>query len=757
MPADSSLDDGQQLAITAVADRADELTISEYTKVVAEAGEKLVSIIVPTQNDRRFLVGCLQRVAAIFAGSGYDYELLVVDDDSRDKTEDFVRDASASLPVRFVPCDGARGRAASIKRGLEQSVGSIVVLLDPHLSCPRDEFWKMVSELDSAQIVVANRARYPFRAYTFFSGLYRFIFGHILLWVDADVRSGLKMFRRSLLGSLRFDPQFDPALGFDALLLYHARHVGWMISSMKIAYTRPMFHHGVLGAFPPRVSLAVGVVRLNVRRVIRFLLPFLYAPQPQDYFEAGFTNVHDYLFLSPSQSAQGHITKETVSLAICVICGFVGSLFVVSRLSNVPIFPLVAFGVSILYVFLMLFKLKMMQQSIAHAAREYSPAELASMSDEELPVISIMIPLYKETEVIPQIFKYLNDFDYPVEKLDIIFILESTDTETMQGFLAMNPPAHFKALLSPDVQPKTKPKALNVAFKMAKGDVLVIYDAEVLPERDQLKKACLAFKQNPSVMYLHAKMDVYNAGYNLITKLYTAEFSYFYQFFFPGLVASKFPLPISGHSTFFRREVITRVGAWDGYNLAEDCDIGIRIFRKGFGSGMMLESHTWEQSTTTVSTWVRQRTRWVQGFIQTSIVQLRYPLLLKKELKSWRNFFAFLILVPGNVVLVILNMLQWAMFLFWNLTSAPFLQVAYNGAVLYVAMTSFVLGNFLFVFFAIYSLYARKHYAIAPWGLLTFAYWFLHGFATIRAAIRFFFYPSKWDKTSHSVAKPPQV
>jgi len=317
----------------------------------------------------------------------------------------------------------------------------------------------------------------------------------------------------------------------------------------------------------------------------------------------------------------------------------------------------------------------------------------------------------------------------------------------------MNPPARFKALLSPDVQPKTKPKALNVAFKEAKGDIIVIYDAEVLPERDQPKKAALMLKMHPEAMYLHSKMDVYNQTANWLTRLYTGEFCYFYDFFLPGLVKCGYPLPISGHSTYFRREVIERVGAWDAYNVAEDCDIGIRIFRKGFGSGMMLESYTWEQSTTTIPTWVRQRTRWIQGFIQTSIVQLRYPLLLKCELKGWRNFVVFLILVPGNVSLNIMNIFQWAMFVLWHFTGAPFLQDAYVGWVLYLATICFLAGNFLFTFFGMFALYKRKHYSAVPWSLLMVIYWIMLGVATIRSTLHLFLHPHKWDKTTHTLAK----
>jgi cellulose synthase/poly-beta-1,6-N-acetylglucosamine synthase-like glycosyltransferase len=732
---------------------ADKLSLIDYAEAVAKANEKKISVIVPAANDKVHLHGCFIRVDSVLRNSGYAYEIIVVDDHSRDGTEELVNALKDAYPVRLIEKRGKKGRTFSIKEGLDASEGGIVVLLDPDVNFPPEGFTFMLNTLRDASVVISTRRTYPSLWYFIVSKVYRWIFGRVLLNVNADIRAGIKMFRRSVLESLRFDPEFDLRFGFDAMLLYHAQRMGWLVDSVSMSYFRPMFRHGVWEAIRSRVILGTGIVVIRVTHTWRTILSFLYPPAPVDYFTAGFTNVNDYLFLTPSQSAKGHITKETVSLSVAmVLLGYV-IWRAVSTIAGVSMLWLAATMISILYLVIMCFKLWMMIISMRSVAQQCTAEELSLITDEELPVISIMIPLYKEQEIIPQIFQYLSDFDYPTDKLDIIFILESTDTETAAAFTAMNPPSHFKALLTPDIPPKTKPKAMNVALSVAKGDILVIFDAEVLPERDQLKKAYLTFKRHPDAMYLHSKMDVYNANENWITRLYTAEFAYFYHFFLPGLVASRYPMPISGHSTYFRRQVIEKVGAWDAYNVAEDCDIGIRIFRKGFGSGMILESHTWEQSTTSIPTWVRQRTRWTQGFIQTSIVQLRYPLLLKRELGSWANFAVFLLLVPGTVILNILNMFQWCMFILWYTTEAPFLQIAYGGFSIYLATICLFFGNFLFTFFTMYSLYERRHYAIVPWALLSFVYWIMLGIATIRATIHLFLHPHKWDKTTHSVAK----
>lgn len=734
------------------ADASDELTIGQYQEAVVRAGEKLVSVIVPTNNDKVLLRRSFECIEQAFWDSGFEHEIIVVDDHSSDGTKDYIASLEGELPVRLIEKRGVKGRSISIKEGIDAAIGNTIAIVDPDIRFGKEGFVEMLSRVREAHIVVAANIKYSSFVYGVLSRLYGWILGRLFLSVRVNVHSGIKMFRRSLLESLRFDPEFDPRLGFDAVLLYHARRVGWIISPVPVQYKRVPFHHGYVGEVMSRVSFAYGIFVIKVVHILRAVFPFLYAPPPIEYFNAGFTNVNDYLFLSPTQSAKGHITRETTSLLFFILLTTFVGMYVLSQVFHVPILTGMAFGISVLYLFLITFKFVAMSRSLPVEQDTLSPEDLASVTDEELPVMSVLIPLYKEKEVIPQIFKYLSDFDYPQEKLDIIFILESTDTETAQAFLDMHPPSHFKALLSPDVQPKTKPKAMNVAFSAAKGDILVIFDAEVLPERDQLKRAYLTFKLHPEAGYLHSRMDVYNADENWITRLYTGEFCYFYHYYLPGLVASNFPLPISGHSTYFRREVIEKVGAWDAYNVAEDCDIGIRIYRKGFGSGRMLDTHTWEQSTTTIPTWVRQRTRWIQGFIQTSIVQLRYPLLLKRELKTWRNFVVFLILVPGNVILNILNIFQWMMFALWHTTHAPFLQVAYSGFTLYLATICFVVGNFFFTFYSMYALYKRKHYSTVPWAMLMFAYWIMLGIATIRATIHLFLHPYKWDKTAHFIS-----
>lgn len=730
----------------------DELSLLEYSKTVEDLGRDAVSVVIPVENHVSKLPALFKRIVPQLGATGRPFEIIVVDDRSQDETMQYLTHLPPEWHVRPFSKQGKTGRSISIKEGTDQALASTIVLLDPDTEYSPEAMRGVIDMLQTCDIAVVRRRSTLLSPFALLRSLQRLIFGQMVA-TNEDVRSGLKAFKRSLLESMRFDPESETTWGLDAFLLYHAQHAGLVVGSVDAAYAR--HRRSIRRAIKAHMHASIGIAALRVMHVVRKLLPFLFPPAPVEYFSAGFTNINDYLFLTPTQSAKGHVTKETISLlAVCILA--VAIVLGVLRLSlGVPVLRSFAMFISVTYLSILLFRVAMLFQSVKANKEKITDEEVKTLRDDELPVITILIPLYKEQEIIPQIFRYLSEFDYPQEKLDIIFILESSDPETSQAFLDMHPPANFKALLSPDIEPKTKPKAMNVALKVARGDVLVIFDAEVLPEKDQLKRAVVTFKKYPDVKYLHGRMDVYNADENWITRLYTAEFCYFYHYLMPGFIESGYPVPISGHSTYFRREVIESVGAWDAYNVAEDCDIGIRIYRKGFGNGMMLDSHTWEQSTMTLPTWVRQRTRWIQGFVQTSMVQLRYPLLLKRELKSWKNFCAFLFLVPGNVILNFLNIIQWVFFILWHTTHAPFLQSAYSGLTLYLATTNFIVGNFLFTFFAMYGLYMRNHFRIVPWAVLSFVYWIMLGIASIRSTWHLFLHPHKWDKTKHFVASNP--
>lgn len=485
-----------------------------------------------------------------------------------------------------------------------------------------------------------------------------------------------------------------------------------------------------------------------LRRIILGLFKFLDYPHHSENKALDFAHEGDFCFLPEIHSTKNHIYLETISLGIVLIATLFLVLYLTGLLLGVSILVLFSGLVALIYLSLMVFKLLVVAKAVSTEFIDFSKEEIDRLSDIELPFYTILIPLYREENVIKQIAKAMMALDYPIEKLDIIITLEEYDHPTINAINKAQLPDYFKTLILPDVQPKTKPKALNVAFLKTKGEFLVIYDAEIIPEPDQLKKAVLAFRKNPNVACFQSRLDHYNANQNLLTKLFNAEFSFYYDLFLPGLSTLGLPLSLSGHSVHFRKEAISRIGAWDPYNVAEDCDLGIRLQRMGFGVGV-LNSLSQEEATSGFKSWIMQRTRWMKGFIQTSIVHLRHPYRFKNEIGGWKNFLAFLFTVPGTVLINILNLFYWALLLLWITTHSSIIQTLFPSAILYISVSSFIIGNVIFTYLNLIGSYKRKRYELVKYSLLSPLYWVLLALAGTRAFIQLLTKPHHWEKTMH--------
>jgi len=475
---------------------------------------------------------------------------------------------------------------------------------------------------------------------------------------------------------------------------------------------------------------------------------FLNYPHHSEHRGHDFENDRDFLFLPEIHSAKKHIHAENISFGIVFAVAAVALLALVQFVFQVSVLVVLSGLIVLLYVIFLGFKVWVVYAGRKHRFIEVSDRELAKLTDEELPMYTVFIPLLNEAEVVPQIMRAMTAIDYPKEKIEYIITLEAYDHETRKAIEDAKPPKNFRILTLPDVRPKSKPKALNVAFREAKGEFIVIYDAEIIPDRNQLRKAYVAFKKNPHLGAMQTRLDHYNASQNLLTKLFNAEFAFYYDLFLPGLERMGFPVPLSGHSTHFRAEILKTVGAWDPYNVTEDCDVGMRLHRQGYQTGI-LNSMSYEEATSSLGAWIPQRTRWMKGFIQTSVVHLRHPLRFKKEIGGWGNFAAFFCTIPGTIILNLLNFLSWITQLVWFFAHPEFIQRLYPPLLLYFAVASFVAGSFIFMYMNLIAVYRRGRYHLVKYVLLTPAYWVLLAIATLRAMVQFVSNPHAWEKTKH--------
>lgn len=707
---------------------------------------KKITIVIPTFNERRNVNDLSHRLVDSLEQAGLQYELLFVDDHSNDGTPEYLNSLTNQFPIKVLSKQGKKGKAFSLLEGFQKADGEVIAMIDADQQYPPESIPEMVKKLDEFDIVVANRKnRHVSTTRNYLSQLYTFIFGKMLLGLSVDVQSGLKVFNKQVMHNLRLNPT---PWGFDYEFLYKAKRMRWQIGQVDTVFNERLYGTSNVNYMLTGLELAYGAIKLRLEYFVKDILRFLDHPHHSEKHPVHFNNPVDFLFVPEIFSAKKHLYLETISLLVFVSLFVISLVWIFNIAFSVPILIIVSGVISLFYLGLMLFKLIIVSQSLKRPLISFAKKEISAIKNEDLPIYTLLIPLYKEAEVIPQIIKAMTAIDYPHDKLDIIITLEEYDHETINAIKKANPPEYFKTLILPDVTPKTKPKALNVAFPQTKGEFVVIYDAEIIPDPDQLKKAYLAFRKYPDIGCFQTRLDHYNANQNVVTKLFNTEFSFYYDLFLPGLQKMGYPVPLSGHSTHFRRSVLEKIGAWDPYNVTEDCDVGIRLHRMGFKTDI-IDSTSKEEATSGLNAWINQRTRWMKGFIQTSIVHLRHPLRFKEEIGGWRNFIAFLFTVPGTVVVNILNLFYWLFLIGWFSTHSIFIQKLFPAPILYISVVSFIVGNSIFTYLNLIGAYKRERHALVKYSLLSPLYWVLLTFATIKALIEIFVKPHHWDKTRH--------
>ena len=285
------------------------------------------------------------------------------------------------------------------------------------------------------------------------------------------------------------------------------------------------------------------------------------------------------------------------------------------------------------------------------------PAPDDDIADTQWPVYTILVPLYREGNLVPQLLHSLSNLDYPPARLEVLFLIEEEDTETRQSFARHALPYGFYIITLPRGQPRTKPRALNVGLAFATGTLIVVYDAEDRPEPQQLRKAARHFARcHAQTACLQAPLVIDNLDQGILQHLFALEYSALFDVTLPRLAQKKWPIALGGSSNHFRREALSQAFGWDPWNVTEDADLGLRLSRLGYQIAH-LPSATYEDAPDTLRDWFMQRRRWIKGWIMTAAVHLESPKQVIAE-TGWKKF---LLLAYHSLGLV-------SAVLFWPLT-----------------------------------------------------------------------------------------
>ncbi len=385
---------------------------------------------------------------------------------------------------------------------------------------------------------------------------------------------------------------------------------------------------------------------------------------------------------------------------------------------------------------------------------EPPPEVPLGLSDQQLPVYTLIVPLYREVGMLPRLVAALRRLDYPPEKLDIKLAIEPDDAPMHARLRQMRLPPWFEVVVAPAVGPRTKPKALNAALAFARGSYVAVYDAEDVPAPDQLHRALAAFRgAGSAVGCVQARLTIENARDSWISRHFAAEYAGQFDVLLPALAGLGLPILLGGTSNHFRRHVLEKVGAWDPYNVTEDADLGVRLARAGWGIAV-IASATEEEAPISRRAWMGQRTRWLKGWAQTILVHGRRPRALVRDLGLWRTValglltvgpFASALLHPFCLLVLAGDMLS-GVFL---MPSTSAIGVAASA----LSYTNLAVGYGAAAMTAGLGLHRRGMLPVATILVSLPLYWLLMSVAAWGAVVQLVTRPHWWQKTEHGLGR----
>ncbi len=378
--------------------------------------------------------------------------------------------------------------------------------------------------------------------------------------------------------------------------------------------------------------------------------------------------------------------------------------------------------------------------------------ELREIVEDELPIYTILLPVYKEELLIKKLIWNLQSIDYPRHKLDVKLLVEEDDDLTLDAVRNLDFPAVFEVIVVPYHFPKTKPKACNYGLHFSRGKYLTIYDAEDIPDSDQLKKVVMLFNKLPeNFICVQSALNYFNRNENFLTRMFTLEYSYWFDYMLPGLDTLDIPIPLGGTSNHFKMENLLELGAWDPFNVTEDADLGVRAYAKGYKVAIV-NSTTYEEANNEPFNWIRQRSRWIKGYMQTYLVHMRNPAKLVRKI-GWRGFLGFNFFVGATPLTFLVYPILLFIFLAYVVFNIASVKMLFPDWVLFISIFNLMVGNILMIYVNMMAVFKRRFYELILFAIANPVYWLMHSAAAYMGLYQLIVKPFYWEKTDHGLSK----
>lgn len=375
------------------------------------------------------------------------------------------------------------------------------------------------------------------------------------------------------------------------------------------------------------------------------------------------------------------------------------------------------------------------------------------IDDSRLPVYTVAVPVFGEEAVLDQLVDALTAIDYPAAKLDIRILVEEIDWGLRRALASRELPPFIQVVTVPRGAPQTKPRALNVALAEARGELFTIFDAEDIPDPRQLRLAAARFlRSDGDLVCLQARLVVDNTEDSWLSGCFALEYAGLFDVLNPGLLQAGLPIMLGGTSNHFRTQALRRIGGWDPWNVTEDADIGFRLVRAG-GYIADLPSRTLEEAPATLRAWLKQRTRWHKGYLQTLISHLLAPWRLLREAGLMATL-TLLALLSGTL----LGMLGYPLFIAaatmtWLEGSLFTVDQPLDVLLASLALVLTVSGTCVMVLIPALGAWRRGALGLWRWLPLLPVYHLLASLAAWLALYEYLNDRFAWNKTAHGLAR----
>lgn len=708
-----------------------------------------ISIIIPALNEAKNIGRLIEQINDILTHSNILYEIIVVDDNSEDNTRALVKHLSGNLPVKLFIKEGNVGKEQSLLEGISNSQYETICIIDADYQYSPDVIPQMLEKIvQGSDIVVANRKFIDIPKVTkLLNKTIQYLFIKYLHGLDIDVQSGLKVFKKEIIERLIVNPS---EWTFDVEFLKKSIEAGYEIDFVTVSYTKRIY--GITNT--NKVSTYFDICKRTIRLKLQASTEILFHPKIREQKGFGFhykkKEYIQHTFLHPRDTAFYRISVKQKTTIILLLTVVMLGVYVNWYVTIVTIFGLLI----TLYFTDLLFNLLLIIKSFSNPKEiSVTNKEMYAIPEKDWPTYSIFCPLYKEWSVISQFVSAIHNLDYPKDKLQVLLLLESDDLETINAIKQVELPEYFSILIVPNSYPKTKPKACNFGLTKATGEYSVIFDAEDIPDPKQLKKAVIAFsKSDPKVICLQAKLNFYNVTQNILTRLFTAEYSLWFNLILPGLQSIHAPIPLGGTSNHFKTNALRAMNGWDSFNVTEDADLGMRLVKKGFKTAIF-DSQTLEEANSNVKNWFNQRSRWIKGYMQTYFVQMKHLYSFPKKHRMY-TILCLQMIIGGKVISLFINPIMWIitiLYFIFRSETGNFISSLFPAPILYIGFISLVVGNFLYLFYYMIGSMKHKQYEIIEYVFLVPFYWLAMSIASWIALLQFIKAPFFWAKTKHGL------